>query len=85
MYDICYESTGPPVLSFSSMRSTYVLLIVFIVSHSSFHFDWSCASKAALVNMQHDFHYLYTACRQHDNLVAASLYTAFYLQILFKL
>ena len=63
------------VLSFSS-RSTYVLLS-FIVSHSLFHFDWSCTSKAALVNMQCDFHYLHAACRQHDNLVAASLHTAF--------
>ena len=34
--------------------------------------------------MQHDFHYLHTACRQHNDLVAASLYTAFIYKPLFK-
>ena len=61
-----------------------VLLIIFIVLYSSFHLDWSCASKAVLVNMQHNFHYLHTACRQHDDLVAALLYTAFIYKLLFK-
>ena len=28
-------------------------------------------------NMQHNFHYLHAVCRQYDNLVAASLHTAF--------
>ena len=80
----CYEFHIIRSHLFPSMRSAYDLLHVFIVSYSSFHFDWSCASKAALVNMQHDFHYLHTACRQHDDLVAASLYTTFTYKLLFK-
>ena len=57
----CYEFRSIFLILSFSFHASYSLFSLFHIS--SFHFDWSCASKAALVNMQHDFYYLHTACR----------------------
>ena len=47
------NSTGSLVLSFSF---PCILLTIFIVSYLLFHFDQCCASKAVLIDIQHNFY-----------------------------
>ena len=55
----------------------YIFYLSFSLFHDwSFHVDRCCTLMAALVNIQHSFHQLHTACRQYDNLIAASQFTA---------
>ena len=58
---------------------THLFIVSTIVPHWLFHIDWCCALMAVLVNIQHSFHQLHTACRQYDSLVIASQCIAFIL------
>ena len=74
-----------PVLQFFflSCMTTHLFHCFIIVSHWSFHVDRCCTLMAALVNLQHSFHQLHTACRQSDSRVAAlQCIASFYLHYL---
>ena len=75
------------IFIFSTCFTHLFLIVSWLIISSLFHcfiLDWCCALKATLVNTQHSFHQLHTACRQYNSLVTVSQCTAFPLPLLFK-
>ena len=78
LFTVIFVMISPALRSsfFLSHMSYSTFHCFIIVSRWSFHIDWCCALMAVLVNIQHSFHQLHTACRQYDSLVAALQCTA---------